>query len=554
MLPGKTYRPEDYLQMAWSRRWIVLLPFVLVLIGAVVYAQLQPNRYRAQTAILIVPQQVPQDYVQSTVTTVLADRLQMISQQILSRTRLERVIQEFDLYRDLRRATLMEDVVEQMRKDIGVNIPPNRGRRTETAAFTVSYESENPRTALLVTERLASLFIRENLEDRAVLADATSQFLDTQLEDARRRLIDQEQKLEDYKRRNAGSLPTQVQANLQAIQTAQMQLQALQEASNRDRDRRLFLERARADAQEAPPAPPTAPPWDPAAAATTSTTPSPGSVTMRLEAARAGLRALELRLKPDHPDVQRTKRVIRDLEKEAEAETLARPVSEASEPASAAPTAAAQTRTDIGAVLAERNRLSRIAAMQTEIKALDRRLEARQADEHRLRGALSNYQARVEAAPARETELVELMRDYDTLKESYNQLLRKSETSKLSVNLERRQIGEQFKIVDAARLPERPVSPNRPRIIGMGAMLGLGLGLALALLLEYRDSSLKTDSDVLTVLTLPVLALVPAMTTKAEARESTNRRRLIMAVSIAAFVMAAGAAAWKLRLFDRWIG
>jgi polysaccharide chain length determinant protein (PEP-CTERM system associated) len=535
MLPGKKYKPEDYVQVAWARRWFVIVPFVLATAGAVTYAMLQPNRYRAQTSIIITPQQVPRDYVESTITTLLADRLQMISQQILSRTRLERVIEEFNLYPEMRANRIMQDVVEQMKsKDINVTIAPNR-RQSDSGAFTISYTSDDPRTALLVTERLASLFIRENTEDRAILAEATDQFLEAQLEESRRKLMDHEAKLEEYKRRNTGSLPTQVQSNLQAIQTAQMQLQALHDAGNRDRDRRLFLERAIADAQADANLQPSAAATDPAAVVNTA-----APAAQRLEAARALLRGLAQRLKPEHPDMVRAKRMIRDLEKQAEAEALEHPVSDA-------PSAR-------GLTPAERMRQSRISAMQAEIETIDRRLAGRQADEQKVRSTLAAYQARVEAAPARESEMAELMRDYETLRLSYNDLLRKSQASNLAVNLERRQIGEQFKIIDGARLPERPVSPNRPRIIGFGAFFGLAFGLALVALLEYRDATVKTDDDVVMALALPVLAQIPAMVTRAEERASVRRRRLIAVTSIAAFVMAAGAAAWKLQLFDGWLG
>lgn len=536
MVPGKKYKPEDFVAIAWAKRWFILVPFVLITTAAIGYAMAQPNRYRATTQIIITPQQVPTNYVRSTITTMLADRLQMIREQILSRTRLERIIEEFNLYPEKRAGGIMEDVVEQMRKDIDVSISASRRGNANTGAFTVSFDSSNPRTALLVTERLSSLFIRENLEDRAILADATSQFLDAQLEEARRRLMDHEAKLQDYRLRNAGSLPTQVQSNLQGIQTTQMQLQSLNDSANRDRDRRLFLERAIADAQAeaAIVTPPT--PASPDAAAALAASPA----TQRLEAARTMLRGLEVRLKPEHPDIQRTKRMIRDLEKEAEAEALQRPVGDGQAAAGLTP--------------AERNRQSRIAAMQAEIETIDRRIVARQADEQKLRSNLATYQARVEAAPARESELIELMRDYDILKAGYNELLKKSEDSKLALNLERRQIGEQFKIVDGARLPERPFSPDRPRLIGMGAALGLGVGLALVGFLEYRDTSLKTDDDVVTALALPVLALIPAMVTRAEERRRVRKRRLVAVTSLAVVAAAVGAAAWKLQLFERWVG
>lgn len=536
MVPGKKYTPEDFVAIAWARRWFIIVPFVLVTAGAIAYAMLQPNRYRAQTAIMITPQQVPTNFVQSTITTTLADRLQMIRQQILSRTRLERIIQEFNLYPEMRANRIMEDVVEQLRRDIRVDIQNSRNRRSDSGSFTVSFMSADPRTALLVTERLGSLFIRENLEDRAVLADTTNQFLEAQLEEARRRLLDHEKKLEGYRLRNAGSLPSQVASNLQGIQTTQTQLQSLRNETNADRDRRLFLERAIAEAEAAPPTVPSAaPPADGAAAA-------PASAMVRLESARGSLRSLELRLKPDHPDIQRVKRAIRDLEKEAEAEALTLPVG--GETPAISPSIAA----------GERNRHVRIANMRAEIDTIDRRLAARQRDEEKLRQNLTSYQARIDAAPARETELVELTRDYDILRNSYESLLQKSENSKLAVNLERRQIGEQFRIVDGARLPERPVSPNRPRIIGLGATLGLGLGLALIALLEYRDSTLKTEPDVLVSLALPVLALIPAMVTKAEEQSRARRRRMVALASAAVLAIVAGAAVWKLELFERWVG
>ena len=535
MVPGKKYTPEDFVAIAWARRWFIIVPFVLGTAGAIGYAMTQPNRYSAQTAIIITPQQVPTNVVQSTITMTLADRLQTIRSQITSRTRLERIIEEFNLYPERRTYGMTEDVIEQMRRDISVGIQTGRDRRADTGAFTVGFQSDNPRTALLVTERLSSLFIRENLEGRAVLADTTSQFIEAQLEEARRRLMDHEKKLEDYRLRNAGSLPSQVASNLQGIQTTQLQLQSLRAETGADRDRRLFLERAIADAEAAPAAAVPAAPVN-------SAEPPPAPAASRLESARAALRNMELRLKPDHPDIQRTQRIIRDLEKEAEAEALARPVG------------GDGGSIDPGMTPAERNRQSRIAAMRAEVDLIDRRLAARQGEEEKLRNNLAAYQARVDAAPARETELIELTRDYDILKNTYNELLRKNENSKLAVNLERRQIGEQFKIVDAARLPERPISPDRPRLIGMGAVIGLGIGLALVGLLEYRDSTLKTEPDVVASLALPVLALIPAMVTRAEERSRTRRRRLVALGSAAVVAVAAGAAAWKLELFERWIG
>lgn len=539
MIPGKKYGPEDFLRMVWQRRWVVVLPFLLASLGTAIVAYRMPNRFRSSTTVLIVPQRVPENYVPPTVTARLEDRLQMISQQILSRTRLERIVQEFNLYERERKEMIMEDIIEQMRnKDIRVNIVQGRSRRDDASAFTVSFESNNARTAMLVADRIASLFMQENSEDRSIHAEATSQFLESQLQDARRRLIDHEKKLETYRRAHQGSLPTQLQANLQAIQTTQTQIHSLQESMSRDQDRKLSIERQLADLRVEPAAPGVVPAPMPIDADLVTT----GNASRNLEQARLALRGAELRLKPDHPDIKKFKRVIRDLEKEAEKEALQRPLSDSTRPPA-----------NPNASPAEIARQTRLMELQTEYASINRRLTAGQAEQQRLNGMIMTYQQRVEATPARESELIALMRDYDTLKTIYTGLLTKNEASKVAAVMESRQIGESFKILDGARLPEKPVSPDRMKMNLMGAAAGLALGLGLVFLLEYRDTSVKSEADVLVSLALPVLALVPAIETR---NESHMRRRRRLALSAAgAFIVVCGAAAafWKPELIERWV-
>ncbi len=192
---------------------------------------------------------------------------------------------------------------------------------------------------------------------------------------------------------------------------------------------------------------------------------------------------------------------------------------------------------------------ARAAQMRAEIDTIQRRLEARRQDDARLKEVIGSYSTRVEAAPGLESQLTELMRDYSTLQEGYTTLLRKSEESQIAVNLERRQIGEQFRILDAARLPERPISPDRLRINAMGLLAGLGLGVALVALLEYRNTTIATDDDVTMSLALPVLAVIPVMMTAAE-RNSIKRRRRIVAVStsLVGVVAVTAVVAWRLGL------
>jgi polysaccharide chain length determinant protein (PEP-CTERM system associated) len=487
-----------------------------------VVAHYLPNRYRSETLILVVPQRVPETYVRSTVTTRIEDRLQSISQQILSRTRLERIIQDFNLYAGERRTWIMEDVVEQMRKDIEVQI-------VKGDAFRVAYTGEEPRTVMRVTERLASLFIDESLRDREVLAEGTNVFLEAQLEDARKQLVEHEKKLEQYRRRFDGQLPSQVESNMQTIHSTELQLQAVTESLNRDRDRKMLLERQIGDLS-----------LPDAAAAAMPAAADPGvdgdvgarsmpSAAQRLDVAKRTLDALSLRLKPEHPDIIRLKRTIRELEQKVDAEALMQPLS------------GPPVLTPI-----DRAKQARVNELRAEREALDRDIENKLAEEKRLRGIIGQYQARVAAAPTRESELVELTRDYDTLQKTYAALLAKREDSKIAANLERRQIGEQFKVLDPARMPEKPFSPNRILINSLGGIGGLALGIAFVALIEYRDRSLKTDADVSLVLALPVLAAVPMMITSAERRRRSVWTILVSATTVVVVLGATALLAWKL--------
>ena len=530
MIPGKRYTPEAVLQAIWRRKWLVLVPFVLISVTTAAVARRLPNRFRAEALILVVPQQIPESYVQPTVRVRLEDRLASFNQQILSRTRLEQIVREFDLYSSERKTHLMEDVIERMRtQDISVQMTGPGARQGSAPSFRISYSGRDPRTVMQVAKRLGSLFIDESLRDRTALAEGTNQFLETELLEARNRLIEQEKRLEAYRQQHAGELPSQLNSNMQAIQNIQMQLQTLSQSITQDKDRRQTVDRMLAEAEALPPisspTPVTLRPGEPGAE-------SAVPAAQQLEAARAQLRALELRLKPTHPDLARMKRMVSRLEQKAEAEALEQPLSP-SAPVNVGPQ--------------ELQRLARIRDLTVERDALPRRIAAKEAQEAKLRDSLSAYQGRIAAVPARETELVELTRDYETFRQIYTGLLTKNESARASANLERRQIGEQFKLLEQARLPERPISPNRPQIYTMGALGGLALGLGLALLLDYRDRTLRTEADLIGAFALPVLALVPTM---ASAVDQQRRRRTVR-VAVAACLFAVSVSlvvAWRLGL------
>jgi polysaccharide chain length determinant protein (PEP-CTERM system associated) len=514
--------------------WFLIVPFVVAAIGAAVYAQLQPNRYRSTATVLVTPPQVQVGNRPVGPSLTLSDRLRMLQQEVLNRSRLERIISDFDLYRDERETGIMEDVIAAMRRDIDVSNPLGASRRNEGTSFTLSFTAEDPRLAQRVAERLTALFIDENVRQRETIAEGTDQFLSAEVETARVRLEETEGRLEEYKRQFGGQLPDQLQSNLSGLQGAQTQIQTLNESISRDRAELLFVERQLNDLLNVGTTASTGPSADgpldlPVAVAT--------PYDEALAKARATLDGMLLRLTPDHPDVARQRRIVAELEERANAAQLQRPLSPGSPTQTASRQSPAETR--------RQNEIAELRArarqLPLEIEAKQRQIEARQAQ-------VSGYQARIEAAPVREAELISLTRDYETLRDRYNQLLTRSEDAKVAANMERRQVTEQFRIVDPPRVPERPLNPNRLRTTMMGAMAGLGLGAFVVALLEYRDRSFRTESDVVSALALPVVAVVPAMVTSRERRRQSRRRWMLSATGLATVIVGTAVLVWKFGL------
>lgn len=495
MLPGKRYTIDDVARIAWRGKWIVLAPAILTSVVAATYLRYVPDVYRAETTILVVAQRVSPDLIRGQNTSNVGERLRSLQQQILSRTRLEPIILDLNLYPELRQRQPMEDVVAHMRDDVTVQMI--RGD-----AFSVAYRSQSPVLAQEVAGRLASLTIEENLRDREVIADATSQFLESQLNEARQKLAENEKRLEAFRLRNAGQLPTQVGNNFQAVQTLTMEAQGLTDSLERDRDRKAVLERSLADLTALGGVDITT---DPSRIDPTEPPPPPGSAAGELAKAQEALRALKLRLTPEHPDVQRGERIVAELDRKARAEREAAAAAAAGNPSRAA----------TGISPTER----RARDYREELATLTKQITVKEERLGRLQEQIGQYRSRIETVPVLESELTELMRDYDTLQKTYQSLLARRQEAEMVSVVERRQIGEQFRVLDPARRPERPYSPNRPLIQAAGTLVGMAIGIGIIVLLEVRDKTLRKESDVLEALNLPVLATVPRM------RNATERRR-----------------------------
>lgn len=499
MLPGKKFTPEDIVRILRRRIWLLIVPFAVVSAATVLVVRQLPDQYRSDTLIRIVPPAVSESLIRSTINVDTETRLMAIQQRILSRTRLERLILDLNLYPGQRAGGIMQDVVERMVDDIRVQ--PAQGD-----TFRVSYVGSDPATVMRVTQQLGTLFKDESLLDRSYLAEQTSQFLDSELETARQQLSEREKQLADYRRRHAGELPSQMESNLQAIQNAQMQMQAALQNINQYEDRRLVVERQIANLESMAPTAGTASTVGPDGALAPTT-------AQRLAAARKALADMQSRLTPQHPDIAIVKKNVADLEKQLEEESLNVPVS--------APVALPPT---------ELTRLARLGDLRLELDQITRHIEEQEEIANKLRGVASEYQRRADVAPTRESELIELTRDYGELDAWYSSLLSKRQASQTQVNLETRQIGETFRIIDPARVPARPFSPNRTRLNQLGMLAGLALGLAIIGLLEYVDNSVKSEDELKMIVGgLPVLAVVPLMRSPQEQRRRTIRHGLVHA-------------------------
>ena len=379
-----------------------------------------------------------------------------------------------------------------------------------------------------MTERLAKLYVQFNAKERGSLADGANQFLEAQLAVATAKLEEQERRLQGFRERNAGRLPTQLDFNMQAIQNTQMQRQALVESLARDRDLKLMRERLYNDALASPPV--VVRPMAPAVPGNPVTPVM--SPLQQLEVARGALTRLEQRVKEGHPDLRRARKQVADLERLA-----------AGAPGATDATASTATTPEEAAY---RERLS---GQRAEIESLNRQIAFKESEEVRLTGVIAEHQRRIEAVPGLESEWLSLTRENETTQAQYKDLLTKSEAAKVSANLENQQIGEQFRTLDAPRVPNHAISPQRMLITAGGAAAGLMLGLLLVVGLELSDGSFKNEADVSLLLGLPVLAVVPNLVTVQD-KQRLKMRRLLYSATVMMIAGAAGYVFWSLQLWN----
>jgi polysaccharide chain length determinant protein (PEP-CTERM system associated) len=441
------------------RRRMLLIASAVLVSGALAshLAWNLPNVFASTTVILVMPQKLPASYIHSTVTSNIQQRIRTIIEQILTRSKLEDIITEYNLFPPERPETTMEDRVQKLRRHVGTQI-----RRNDT--IQLSFEAEQPDKAMQVAARLATLFIGENLEIREQQAKGTSAFINAESDRLRKELEEQEAKVNYYRSQHRNELPEQLNTNLSTVQQLRTELQGnlARLASLQERGASLEQQIAGGEWLE--------PPLTKSGVANEQNRPR-----TQLQSRKKQLTDMLQQYSERHPDVVRLKREIEALQNAT-----------ASEPS-------VITQTDLGVVKAEPNAMRQ--TLVTQLKNLKSEIDAIERANDELKNRIATYQSRTDNAPIRAIELAKISRNYDITLRKYQDLLAKSLDSRLSENMEKSQKGEQFRIIEPASFPERPVRPDRFRIILVGLLAGLALGFGMAFLLENLDTSFKNADD-----------------------------------------------------------
>ena len=534
---------SDVLDIISRRKFSILLPFLAIFAIAGVVAFTLPPKFRASTTILIENQQVPSDFVQSTVNTLVEETIQTINHRIMSRSKLEEIIDRFTLYEDLQKRKTLEEVIDQMREDIRLKtisaevINPRSGQPgVATIAFSLSYQGDNPEKVQKVTNTLASLYLEENLKTREEKAKVTTDFLESELEALNQNINQLESKIAAFKKEHLDALPEMQQFNFQTVQRLEQQIEGLDQSLQSLEERKIYLQGQLATVEP--------------------------DLSMHVETPETRLKMLYTEytsakaiLLEDHPDLIRLKKEIASLEEEVnledairmkqeELQALTTQLASEKERLSAKHPDVIRMRKSIDLLRKEIEQKQDLLVQQqnrpqsleptnpayinlkTQIDTSDLEISDIKKEKQRLKADLEKYRGHLAHTPQIEQEYRMLTRDYDNARLRYQETLSKHMVAKSAEGLEKGQKGQRFTIIDPAVKPERPFKPNRLAIVVVGFVLGIGGGAGLAVLREISDHAVRSEMVLAYLTEKPVLAVVPRIITN----EDRRRKRIKMAV------------------------
>jgi polysaccharide chain length determinant protein (PEP-CTERM system associated) len=472
---------EDYKAIFFRRIWVVVIPAVALAVLAFTISLFLPARYTSETVVLVEEPTVPENFVKPVIGGDVNRRLATMQEQILSRTRLQQIIEKFGLDREDTGHAPMEELVVRLRKNITVSPvrPMAETRASGLPGFTVSVVAREAYLAQQICSEITSFFMQQNVLLRQRRAEDTTEFLTTQLEDSKRKLDEQDAKLAVFQRHYMGELPDQMQTNFSVLTGLSSQLEAASQALNRAQQDKIFVQ-SMLDQQQA------------AAKASSQIVADPEMLQKQLATLQEQLATLRAHYTEQHPDVRKVKKDIAQLEKVI-----------------GTPSAVSQDAKTAHAE--EQNTLEspQVRQWRAQLQQLEVTIRDKTAQQAEIQDQINKLQGRLQLTPSIAQEYKALTRDYQTALNIYNDLLKKQSESEMATDLERRQEGEQFRVLDAPSLPEKPSFPNHLVFCFGGFFGGLGLGLGIAFLLEAQDTALHTERDVERLLKLPTLAMIP---------------------------------------------
>jgi polysaccharide biosynthesis transport protein len=491
---------SDYWAIVLRRKWWILGPLFFGWLIVFASAWFLPARYVSESTILVEPPKVPSKLVEPNVQVDLADRVQSMSTQVLSRTRMLGLITRFHLYPGY--SFSPDDQVEKMRDDVKMDLIQGESGisgKAELLAFKISFKAPNAEVAQKVTIALTSFFVDENVRASQEQSESTTLFLDGQARALGQQLADQEAKLRAYKAEHDGTLPQQLDSNIHILNGIQQQLQAAETQRERAMQQQTYLNSVQAQYQNM---------GDAAIV--------PQDIDKQLNQAQTNLAAMQARYTDDYPDVRKLKQTIAALEK------LKKDM-------------ASQAREDVASGDASASQLQAgmpVLQLKTQMKLNQEEIARTNQQLQRLQQAAQVYQARLNATPAVEAQMQDLMRDNDNMQKSYSDLLSKKQESALATSLEMRQEGAQFRIIDPPSLPDKPQFPDRFKF----SLAAIGAGIALAILFgfgaEFMDDRIRGEQALSEATSLPVLAEIPALPTPRELRWARMSPWLAVAATV----------------------
>jgi len=487
------------IDLIFRYKWYIIVPSLFCLIIAIAISLNVPKVYKTSTVILVEPKKVPDNYVRSTISLDLAQQLSSITPQVMSRPNLLKVMQEFNLNKGNEDPIYLDRLIAGLQRSINISV---RGK----SSFSITCTGREPALIMNITNMLASLFIEENLAIRAKQAQQTSDFLEAELSILKLELERQEAAISLFKRRYTGELPSQRDANLRVLDSLQLQLQTNDAALRMELDRKAFLEQQLNNLIR------------------NSSGSGIASVNTQLRVLRDRLTSFKAIYTEKHPDVIATEMEIRNLERK-----LNEQIERGDE----------SNRQDLIGDPQYRDYTNQISTQELEINGL-------REEQDNLKIQIGVYQARVDRAPTREQELLTLTRDYENTRENYQSLLNKKIEAQLAENLEKKQQGEQFRILDPAVEPVRPFSPQKPLYGVVGLFLGLTLGCAIVVVKEFFDHSFHNADELSDYIEFPVLISIPKIVTQEELRRQRIKRAIVLSTS---FILLLSMAAVFIKFF-----